>query len=214
MRLEDLNLSVRCYNILRRAGVPDVEALLKLSREQIAALPRCTLADADTILEVLHSGQAGQADQQPGSESKPACQIGANDNLTHMLFGGTPLEDALYERNLQDSIDYTDVTAEYLAKIPGMTEADIQRLTDILAEEGLHLAVREPDQPDVADDDMAHTLFGDSQAAAQLVAVGLENAVDCIDVTENYLSHIFYLEQTDVETILATLKQWGIRLAQ
>lgn len=147
-----------------------------------------------------------------------------NDNLTHMLFGGTPLEDALYERNLQDSIDYADVTAEFLAKIPGMTEADIQKLADILAEEGLHLAIREPDQPDVADekpsppaggrDDMAHALFGDSQAAAQLVAVGLRNAMDCIDVTENYLGHVFYLEKTDVEAILATLKQQGIRLAK
>lgn len=145
MNIEALNLPVRCYNILKRSNLHEVEDILKYSRDQLLRI-RCAREDDIDAIEAALDEIGLHLSSFPRPSCPPPCPSPRPSNeacvTRYCYVERYPelLQGQLKLRGLYNKIDFATVTRHYVASIPGMTPALLKELTDELDFCGIQFA--------------------------------------------------------------------------
>lgn len=145
MKLEDLNLPVRAYNILKRAGVNDTEALTVYTKEQIAQF-RCSNAEVAAAVETalrevgLSLSSVPKTDFIPRPPVEEPLVLQDGDRTCFVERYLEPLQSALKARGLFNVVDFASVTKSYVSAIPGVTPPVLRDISMALEVAGVEFA--------------------------------------------------------------------------
>lgn len=146
MKLEELNLPIHTYNILKRANINDTETLVQFSAEQIPMIRNGRQSDAKAVIHALAAhGLLLSSTGKPnfkGSTKNPVPreEFLKRDRTCYAERFPEPACSELKARRLLHLRDFTQVTQNYLFTIPGMTAGFIREVIEAMQDSGMEFA--------------------------------------------------------------------------
>lgn len=138
MKLEELNLPIHTYNILKRANINDTETLVQFSAQQITMIRNGRQSDAEAVIKTLAEhdlflSPTGKPDFKGSPKPMSREEFLKRDRTCYAERFPEPACSELKARRLLNLCDFTQVTQGYLFTIPGMTAEFIHEVN-----EGMH----------------------------------------------------------------------------
>lgn len=145
MKLEELNLPIRTYNILKRANINDTNRLTQYSASQITQLRLASDDDARNVVIALaeHSlalSPVGLPDFKGSTKPMSREEFLKRDRTCYAERFPEPACSELKARGLIHLRDFVLVTQNYLFTIPGMTAGFIHEVIEAMQDSGMEFA--------------------------------------------------------------------------
>lgn len=145
MKLEELNLPIHTYNILKRANINDTETLVQFSAQQIQMIRNGRQSDAEAVIKALaeHNlflSPVGLPDFKGSTKPVSREEFLKRDRTCYAERFPEPACSELKARRLLHLRDFTQVTQNYLFTIPGMTAGFIREVIEAMQASGMEFA--------------------------------------------------------------------------
>lgn len=211
MRIEDLNLTVRSCNILKRANINETEELVQYSREQILSI-RCSSEETVQNIEAALQEQGLHLSPtlKPITTKPRACAADLVDG--HKCFVERypdPLQTTLKDRGFHFLADFTNATKTHIAAIPGVTPEIFQEIIETLARFDLAFAEVDKYKPDVTHCFAEHF---PEPLQSSLKKEHLFNHEDFVNISKSRLAALPGMTPVHLEHILKALDYCDVKI--